>query len=244
LLSARVPLVPVGAARSARRALGLSGEHLTVRRNGSTVLEQVSLNVASGQILRVAGSNGAGKSSLLLALAGALPVHGGFVRFGGSAVPRSVADWARIGVARTFQAPQPFPEWTVRENVAIAAERAGAAGEVDSILEDLHLATLRDRRADQLSVGEGKRLELARALALRPAILLLDEPLAGLSPDSAHRVAALIARIRDAGTPVVWVEHQFAPGEMADRLLILEDGRVTFYGHPADWEAVRLGTPA
>ncbi len=244
LLPARVPVVPTGAARAPRRAIGLSSEHLAVRRNGSTVLEEVSLDVASGQILRVTGPNGAGKSSLLLALAGALPAHRGFVRFGGRTVPQSVAGRARIGVARTFQAPQPFPEWTVRDNVAIAAERAGASAEVDRILEDLQLVTLGNRRAGELSVGEGKRLELARALALNPAILLLDEPLAGLSPDSALRVAALIAHVRDGGTLVIWVEHRFAPGEMADQVLGLEDGRVTFYGRPVDWKAVRRSVPA
>ena len=139
-----------------------------------------------GQILRVLGPNGAGKTSLLLAIAGRLPAAQGAILFGGAPPPRGAAARARRGLARTFQSPKPFSDWTVRENVAIAAERAGALGDVDRLLEELELTALEGRPAGQLSVGEGKRLELARALAFKPAVLLLDEPLAGLTPQAAR----------------------------------------------------------
>lgn len=241
LLGARIPAVPAGRGQAAHPLLNIACDHLTVKRYGTIVLSDVSLNVASGQILRVIGPNGAGKSSLLLALAGVLPVKQGAVRFNGTPVPRSLAGRARSGLALTFQAPQPFTEWTVGENVAIAAERAGAPAEVASILEALELTALQGRPAGQLSAGEGKRLELARALALRPAILILDEPLAGLSPEASHRITHVITRVRDRGAAIVWVEHRYAVGQAADQLLVLEDGRVSFYGAPTEFEAHQRG---
>jgi ABC-type branched-subunit amino acid transport system ATPase component len=127
----------------------------------------------------------------------------------------------------------------VRENVALAAERGRAPGEVERLLEELDLSDLSERPAGQLSVGEGKRLELARALALEPALLLLDEPLAGLSPAAAERVSSAIERRRRAGTAVVWVEHGPAAGDLVSQLLVLEGGQIRFLGSPSDWEATR-----
>ena len=98
---------------------------------------------------------------------------------------------------------------------------------------------LRDRPADRLSVGEGKCLELARALAFKPAVLLLDEPLAGLTPDAAERVSSLIERARREGAAVIWVEHGLAAGELASQLLVLEGGQIRFLGSPTDWEQAR-----
>jgi ABC-type branched-subunit amino acid transport system ATPase component len=127
----------------------------------------------------------------------------------------------------------------VRENVALAAERGGAPGEVETLLQELDLSALSDRPAGQLSVGEGKRLELARVLALHPGLLLLDEPLAGLSPAVAERVSRAIERRRREGAAVVWVEHGPAAGDLASQLLVLEGGQMRFFGSPSDWEATR-----
>ncbi len=226
LLNARIPAVPAGLRRASKRAFAISAEHLALRRGGVPVLRDITLEVPPGKVLRVVGPNGAGKSSLLLALAGGLPLSQGVVRLDGRIAPRGAAGRARQGVVHTFQAPQPFKEWTVGENVAIAAERAGVPGEVDAILDALHLTGLQHRRAGQLSVGEGKRLELARALALRPAVLLLDEPLAGLAPSAAAGVASVIGRVRDSGTAIVWAEHGSRAGLPPDQLLLLEEGRV------------------
>jgi branched-chain amino acid transport system ATP-binding protein len=217
---------------------------LTARRDRTAVLQDVSFAVEPGQILSVSGPNGAGKTSLLLAIAGRLPVVEGAILFGGAPPPRGAVARARRGLARTFQAPRPFGEWTVRENVAMAAERAGDLGAVDEILEELELTALKDRPAGQLSVGEGKRLELARALAFKPAVLLLDEPLAGLTPETAKRVSGLIERARRRGAAVIWVEHGQAAGELASQLLVLEGGQIRFLGSPSGWEAARRAPSA
>ncbi len=239
----KAPEPGVSAARAPRRiahdpfSLKVSG--LTVRRGGTDVVSDVSFSVEPGQLVRVLGPNGAGKTSLLLAIAGRLPAARGEVLFGGVASPRRATVRARRGLARTFQVPRPFPEWTVRENVAIAAERGDALGEVDRLLEELELTALRDRPAGQLSVGEGKRLEFARALAFKPAVLLLDEPTAGLTPHAAERLSGLIERERRRGVGVVWVEHGPAAGDPSSRVLVLETGRVRFLGQLSDWEAAR-----
>ncbi len=212
---------------------------LTVRRKATAVVNDVSFVVEPGQILRVLGPNGAGKTSLLLAIAGRLPVAQGAILFDGAPPPRGAAARARRGLARTFQTPKPFPEWTVRENVAIAAERAGALDEVDGLLEELELTALSDRPAGQLSVGEGKRLEFARVLAFKPAVLLLDEPLAGLTPEAAKRISGLIERARRQGGAVIWVEHGPMADELASQILVLEGGRTRFLGSLADWDAAR-----
>jgi branched-chain amino acid transport system permease protein len=241
LLGARTPRIPALAVlrRVPRRPCALAVRDLTILRNGTTVLQDVNFAVEPGQILRVLGPNGAGKTSLLLAIAGRLPAARGAILFGGTPSPRGAAARAREGLGRTFQAPRPFPEWTVRENVALAAERGGAPEEVESLLRELDLSALSNRPAGQLSVGEGKRLELARVLALEPALLLLDEPLAGLSPAGAQRVSGVIERKRREGAAVVWVEHGPAAGDLASQLLVLEGGQVRFLGSPDDWEAMR-----
>jgi len=241
LLGARTPRIPAAAVapRRPRGARRLAVRSLTVRRGGTTVLRDVSFEIEPGQILRVLGANGAGKTSLLLAIAGRLPAAGGAVLLGDTPPPRGVAARARRGVGRTFQAPRPYPEWTVRENVALAAERGGAPGDVEKLLDELDLASLSDRPAGRLSVGEGKRLELARVLALGSGLLLLDEPLAGLSPAAAERVSGAIERRRREGAVVVWVEHGPAAGDLASRLLVLEGGETRFFGSPGDWDAAR-----
>ncbi len=242
ILRQRVPAVPPQTTPRRRRQepFALAVQDVTVRRGGIPVLRNVSFTVEPGEILRVVGSNGAGKTSLLLAIAGGIPIARGAILFGGAPSPRGAAARARRGVGRSFQAPRPFPEWTVRENVALAAERGGTRVDVDRLLSELRLAALEDRPAGQLSLGEGKRLEFARVLAADPALLLLDEPLAGLSPEAAEHVSGLIDRARRQGAAVVWVEHGPAAGKLADRLIVLERGQIRFRGSVAEWEAARL----
>lgn len=241
LLKAKLPAVPSSTApvRHRHEPFALVVRNVTVRRGGAPVLREISFAVEPGEILRVLGPNGAGKTSLLLAISGTLPVARGDILFGGAPSPRGAAARARRGVARSFQAPRPFPEWTVRQNVSLAAERAGSSDDVDRLLAELQLADLEDRPAGQLSVGEGKRLELARVLAARPALLLLDEPLAGLSPVAAEQVSNLIDGARRQGAAVVWVEHGPAAGKLASQLLVLEGGQIRFRGSIEEWEAAR-----
>jgi len=239
LLKARSRRIPATTSLrcSPHHPFTLTVSGLAVRRKAAEVLKDVSFVVEPGQILRVLGPNGAGKTSLLLAIAGRLPLARGAILFDGAPPPRGAAARARRGLARTFQTSRPFPEWTVRENVAIAAERAGALDEVDRLLEELELKPLSDRPAGQLSVGEGKRLELARVLVFRSAVLLLDEPLAGLTPEAAKRVSGLIERARRQGAAVIWVEHGPLADELASQILVLEGGRTRFLGSLADWDA-------
>lgn len=247
LLGARVPGVPASRPPGVPRRqepLTLSVRNLTVRRGGVLALKDVGFTIEPGEILWVLGPNGAGKTSLLLAIAGRVPAAEGEILFGAAPPPRNAAARARRGVGRSFQAPRPFPEWTVRENVAFASERAGSPADVDGLLSDLQLDALGDRPAGQLSVGEGKRLELARVLAAAPSLILLDEPLAGLSPDAAGRVSSLIERASRRGAAVLWVEHGPAAGEHATRLLVLEAGEIRFRGSLAEWEAARKAASA
>ncbi len=245
LLGVRIAKVPAAPAPRdvTREPFGLTVDRLTVRRDRTTVLSDVSFALEPGQILRVVGPNGAGKTSLLLAIAGRLRASRGAIFFGDEGAPRGPAARARRGAARTFQAPRPFAEWTVRENVSIAAERAGASGEVAGLLAELDLTALEDRPSGRLSVGEGKRLELARALVSRPAMLLLDEPLAGLTPDAAERASRLIERASRRGATVIWVEHGPVSGGSADRLLVLEGGQIRFLGSIGEWGAARPAPP-
>ena len=241
LLAARLPRIAAPSAPGHRRRepFALVLRDVTVRRGGTPVLRDVSFAVEPGEILRVLGANGAGKTSLLLAISGRLPIARGAILLGGAPPPRGAAARARRGVIRSFQAPRPFPEWTVHENVALAAERAGIPVDVDRLLAELQLTALRDRPAGQLSVGEGKRLELARVLAAKPALLLLDEPLAGLSPEATERVSRLIDEARRQGAAVVWAEHGPAAGKLASHLLVLEGGQTRFRGSIEEWEAAR-----
>jgi branched-chain amino acid transport system permease protein len=245
LLKARVPRLPSSSARrpAARAPLEVAVRNLTVRRNGVAVLKDVRFVVEPGQILRVLGPNGAGKTSLLSAIAGRLPAAG-TVLFGGAPAVRGAAARASSGVTRAFQTPGPFGEWTVRENVAMAAERSGNLEAVDELLERLDLTALAARPAGQLSVGEGKRLELARALAAKPAVLLLDEPLAGLTPAAASRVSAEIERERRRGAAIIWVEHGLDAVELSSQLLVLARGKTRFLGSPGEWQAARRATLA
>jgi branched-chain amino acid transport system permease protein len=241
LLKARIPKLPSSrAARpAAPRPFAVTVQDLTVHRRGAAVLQHVRFVVEPGQIMRVLGPNGAGKTSLLSAIAGRLPASGGRVSFGGVRAPRGAAARSRSGVARTFQAPGPFADWTVRENVALAAESASNLVGLDSLLEELDLTALSARPAGRLSVGEGKRLELARALAAKPVVLLLDEPLAGLTPDAAGRVSGVIDGARRRGAAIVWVEHGLRAAELASQLLVLEGGQTRFLGTPGEWQAAR-----
>ena len=235
LLNARVPRIPASTSLRClpHEPFTLTVSGLIVRRHATSVLNDVSFVVEPGQILRVFGPNGAGKTSLLLAIAGRLPAAQGAILFNGAPPPRDAAARARRGLARTFQTPGPLPEWTVRENVAIAAERAGALDEVDRLLEELELTALSDRPAGQLSVGEGKRLELARVLAFRPAVLLLDEPLAGLGGGETEDLLSVIRALAGEGVTIVIIEHTMqAMVRLVDRLIVLDHGQVIAAGAP------------
>ena len=199
----------------------------------------VSFSVRQGELVGLIGPNGAGKSTLYNLIAGAIaPTSGGIVF-----KDRPVAGWkpyqaARAGVARTFQIPKPYRHLSVVENVALSAmlhDRtvAAACDSARAILADVGLADHEDAPVGNLTVGLLKRLEVARALALRPSLVLFDEIMAGLTPSEVKGMTNLVAALPARGITVIWVEHIIsALTAVVDRLVVLEQGSVIADGAP------------
>lgn len=213
------------------------------KRFGSVVTaDRLSFAVAEGQALGVIGPNGAGKSTLLSLITGVVKADAGRITFDGQDLTRSTtARRTREGVARTFQIPRPFGAMTVFENVLVGASfgageqgRPAAALAVES-LERTGLLSLAEMRASDLRLLDRKRLELARALATRPRLLLLDEIAGGLHD---HELPALVELVRDlhgSGLTIIWIEHiVHALTAVVDELLCLAFGRILAQGDPAE----------
>ena len=206
------------------------------------VLTGVSLAVPRGQAVGVVGPNGAGKSTLLDIVAGGRRPDGGRIYLGSTdvtAVPASRR--ARLGLGRTYQVPRPFPGLTVFENALVAAVRGAglrrrAAYQVAyGTLERTGLAAQANTPARQRTLLERKRLELARALATQPSVLLLDEIAGGLSEPETDALVGTIRAVHAAGATIVWVEHIMrALTQVVQRAVCLADGRLLFDGTPED----------
>ena len=218
---------------------------LTRRFGALRALSGVSITVQPGTILGVIGPNGAGKSTMINLITGHLRPSAGTVLVDGMEVT-GAAPWriAHAGVARTFQIVKPFRGMTVRENVAISAmygpvrgARKGAAFNLaDGVLDRLDLTPLAARSPAELSVGDARRLELARALAGRPRLLLLDEVMAGLRAAEIQSMVELIRRLRDSeGVTVLAVEHVIrAIAAISDEICVLHHGEVLTCGAPQE----------
>jgi branched-chain amino acid transport system ATP-binding protein len=218
----------------------LEVERLTKRFGGLVANDGVSFTVRAGEIVGLIGPNGAGKTTLFNALAGAFAPTSGAIRLEGEEVAGLAPERiARRGVARTFQIVRVFRSMTALENVMVGAmlrARKVAAAE-RAAREALDLAGMSPRAdapASSLTVAEQKRLEVARALATRPKLLLLDEVMAGLTPSEVQGAVALVTRIRAGGVACVVVEHVME-GIMpiADRIVVLDRGRKIADGAPA-----------
>ncbi len=217
----------------------LEVRELTKRFGGLVANERVSFSLRAGEILGLIGPNGAGKTTLFNSLAGFFAPTGGAILLDGSPIeglpPERVA---ALGVARTFQIVRVFRSMTVVENVMVGAllrDKAVRAAE-RLARETLAFAGL-DRRADEpasrLTVAEQKRLEMARALATGPRLLLLDEVMAGLTAPEVQDAVALVRRIRARGVACVVVEHVMEGiMPLADRILVLDNGRAIAEGPP------------
>jgi branched-chain amino acid transport system ATP-binding protein len=215
---------------------------LTRRFGGVDAVCDVSISVEKGTVLGVIGPNGAGKSTLINLITGHVKPSEGRVRISGEDVTGH-KPWAiaKARVARTFQIVKPFRNLTVRENVAIGGmfgpEHAGSAREaIDGAGEALERVGLLDR-ADaspgDLSVADARRLELAKALAMRPRLLLLDEVMAGLRPGEAEPALELIRSLRDEGVTILVVEHVMkAIMAVSDSLLVMHEGKELVQGKP------------
>jgi branched-chain amino acid transport system ATP-binding protein len=204
-------------------------------------VDSASLAVESGTILGLIGPNGAGKSTLFNCLTGDVSPTSGEVFLDGRDVTRlPPEERARLGLARTFQVPQTFEQMTVLENVMIGAflrtaDTRVAMGRAREVIEDVGLGHLAEAPARSLGTPGRKRLEIARALATRPKVLLLDEAMAGLMPADIQRAIALIRKIHAAGVTIVIVEHIIEVIiSLAKRVIVLHQGRAIAQGTPAE----------
>jgi branched-chain amino acid transport system ATP-binding protein len=205
------------------------------------VLDGVDVHVEPGETLGVVGPNGAGKSTLLNVLTGVLRPQEGRVRFDGrdvTAVPAHLR--CRAGIGRSYQVPRPFGQMSVLENVLVSATFGGglrrreARDAAVETLERLHLLDHADTPAGALPLLDRKRLELARAMATRPRLVLLDEIAGGLTEQETPELVATIDGLTSSGVAIVWIEHVVhALLAVADRLLCLTYGTVLAEGDPA-----------
>jgi branched-chain amino acid transport system permease protein len=196
--------------------------------------------VRRGEILGLIGPNGSGKSTFINVVSGHYQPSGGAVEFEGERIGGLPAHRiARAGIARTYQIPRPFAHLTVLDNVAVAAmfgggrhlTRAEGTREARRWLAFTGLEDKADARPDDLNLHQRKFLELARALASRPRLVLLDEVLCGLTPGEINDAVALIRRIRDQGATIVFVEHvMHAVLALTDRLVVFDQGRLLAQG--------------
>ena len=200
----------------------------------------VSFTVAEGEILGLIGPNGAGKTSLFNSISGEVSPDKGEIRLAGVRISgRGPVAAARAGVGRTFQVVRSFDSMTVLENVMVGAfsrlggARAARAG-AEEVLGFCGLEGRRDAPAHQLTPPEKRRLEIARALAMKPRLLLLDEMLTGLTPTEAAAGVALVRAVRDQGVTILMVEHVMEVVlPLVDRAVVLNLGRVLMQGLPS-----------
>ncbi len=204
------------------------------------VAEQVTFQLDEGTSLGVVGPNGAGKTSLFGMISGDIRPDAGTIRFDGRSLgSMKVAQRCRAGIGRTYQIPQPFEHMTVFENALLAAQQGARQRGVESYelaytsIERSGLAELSNRRAGTLGLLHRKRLELARALATRPRLLLLDEIAGGLTDLEVVELTDVIRSIQCDGVTIVWIEHVVrALLSTVDRLLCLANGEIVADGEP------------
>lgn len=237
-------------------------EEVVKRYSGLTAIDRVSLNIETGQVVGLIGANGAGKTTLVQMISGYCRVDEGRILLGNrnitDAEPHTIS---RLGIARTFQNIRLFPEMTVLENVAIGGMYSASRSEfhkteknraspsvivrnwfrssVDlfelDVLESLGIKGLAARRAQTLSYGDQRRVEIARAMAAKPQVLLLDEPAAGMSNSEADELGTHIRSIAHAGVAVLLIEHNVAlVSSVADVICVMNQGKRIALGSPSD----------
>jgi len=207
---------------------------------GLKAVDQVSLDVRQGEIVGLIGPNGAGKTTLFAAIAGFHAPDAGRVAFEGRDItglaPHEIC---AAGMVRTFQITQPFAKISVRENIMVGAylrtaDRRLAEREAETVADTVGMAGQLDQRGSDLTVAGRKRLELARALATSPRLLLLDEVMAGLNPTEIVEIVEVIKGIREAGVTILLIEHVMqAVTSLAERVYVLNQGRMIAEGTPA-----------
>ena len=218
---------------------------LTKKFGGFTALNGVSFEVREGEILGLIGPNGSGKTTMFNCISGTLPPAAGSIRFLGEEIAGLTPDTiCHRGIARTFQIPRPFRKLSILENVAVAAHYGSARRNAEAearrrareILALVGLATDADASPALLGASGLKKLELARALATDPKLLLADESLGGLDPSEMSSAVELLKRIRaELGITIVWVEHIMATlMRVVDRVVVLDHGEKIAEGRPLE----------
>ena len=206
------------------------------------VLHDLSFDVEEGQVLGIIGPNGAGKTTALNVINGLLIPSEGSIVFKGRDITKMSPDArCRLGIARSYQIPKPFLRLTVFENVLVAAAYGTGRGEAEvvgdtlGVLRQTGLLEKGDVEAHNLALLDRKRLEIARGLASKPALLLLDEVAAGLTDAEVHEVMELVEYLKGTGLTIIWIEHVIKTmAESTDKLLCLAVGTNLAYGDPAD----------
>ena len=222
----------------------LKGKSVTKHFGGLAAVSHVDFCVDEGEVVGLIGPNGAGKTTLFNLISGALVPKEGAISFNGQDItglkPHKIC---KMGVARTFQSVKVFPHMSVLENVVLGSlfglpdsmSAADAAAEVPRLLEFVGLSGMQQAPAQDLELANQKRLELARALATRPQLLLLDELMAGLNPTEVAEAMELVARIRDQGITIFMIEHVMkAIMSICDRILVLNHGKKIAEGTPQE----------
>ena len=223
----------------------LTVDRLTKQFGGFTALNGVAFEVKEGEILGLIGPNGSGKTTCFNCISGALAPSAGSIRFKGDEIGGLTPDAiCHRGLARTFQIPRPFRKLTILENVAVAAHFGAAQRSTEEearrraaeVLTLVGLPTDPEASTALLGAGGLKKLELARALATRPTLLLADESLGGLDPAEMHDAAEMLRRIRgELGVTIVWVEHIMATlMRVVDRVVVLDHGEKIAEGLPLE----------
>ena len=209
------------------------------RFGGLLAVDRASFTADTGRITALIGPNGAGKTTLFAIVTGFLPPTAGRIVYaGGDITGEPPHRLARRGIARTFQIVQPFAGLTVHENIAVGSHlsrpsRADALAAAADVARSVGLGELLDRPAASLTISGRKRLELARALAIEPKLLLLDEVLAGLNPSEIRDMVPVIRAIRDRGVVIVMIEHVMqAVMSLAEQVYVLAEGRIIAEGSP------------
>lgn len=240
----------------ARKSL-LEVDNVTMRFGGVTALDQVTFDIKEGEILGLIGPNGAGKTTCFNVMTGVYQATSGEIRFDGTTVAKMKRfRITKLGIARTFQNIRLFKAMTAVENVMVGADARSKVGLFNALfrtplhrrtesaareeaLELLEFVGVGRRRADELaenlSYGDQRRLEIARAMATHPKLLCLDEPAAGFNPAEKQRLMELIRKVRDQGLTVLLIEHdmRLVMG-VTDRIVVLEFGRKIAEGSPAE----------
>lgn len=221
----------------------LSLQGVSKRFGGLLALSNITFDLPEGQILGLIGPNGAGKTTLFNAINGVYPPEEGRVMFRDKDVTKSKPyDHARLGMARTHQIVQPLNELSVRENVMVGAcfghenqSLKNSSMIADEVLEFVGLGVRGDQLAGSLNVAQKKRLEMARALASRPYLLLLDEVLAGLNSTEIDNMVQTVLKIREQGITIIMIEHVMkAVMNVSDRIIVLDYGQQIAEGSPEE----------